>query len=693
MNTTSKYINLELQLLIEAINFDNLESIGQNLKDTKWSPPLSTDASHYKFEFNIDEDPCGSQTVPCYSVTMGKSGNGWSFAFQRKGTYESASATGGAKLQGTGADNPRIAGILYAYGKFIKEKSPREMRWMPTTTSRSHLYDRWMNSNLFPDRYVKIDEDKWVRRDVYDQEYVPTGYPKVPSDITMDSPARAKKEALKKMQDEARQNQEQIDRLQRERDQLARQQREEEEQRRREEARIENERRLNLALNDRDKNPESLAVDDIVRITPDEYQYFGYSSSYSSRNDGEVGKIQRIDLAENISSNNRNIPPDALLALVLFPDRQNALRNDFTSGSQKAMRLDQLRKETENEKTQRQETYNSIINQALKDPNKNPNSLKLNDEIIVSHKRYSDPDIGQRGKITEFILKNDDTVLAQITWSPESKEYLDNRYGDNAFAAHRSGMILKYLEKATPENIENLRRNVRNYEIEQQISRGRERIGRITLPVSSASFGQQATPLSQEILNHPANPDHVNIGDRIEIKNTRHTYFGRGGARRTNFKGTLINLRDLSNSPNKLYATIRFDNSERNLSFYVVNPRWTSEAGTSGDPYSPQLFRDSSDSRFTQRRQRNQERADILRTNSRGFNIGDNATVISGRNRGKSGKIVDLRVTGQNVIATIMPTEGTGQFTSNVNMLQSPEPRTESIHFKDYVWLWENDYC
>src|SRR5690606_22229828 len=92
-----------------------------------------------------------------------------------------------------------------AIGQYIDAKQPPQLTWSPVAKSRAgannpmareSVYFLWAAKNIFP-QYVPMSKRKWVRRDVYEQNYVSQGYPPVPKDVS--KPKRAAEEMLQQI--------------------------------------------------------------------------------------------------------------------------------------------------------------------------------------------------------------------------------------------------------------------------------------------------------------------------------------------------------------------------------------------------------------------------------------------------------------------------------------------------------------
>lgn len=174
-------------------------------KDGRWEPPLDKPSGSYSFYFNVPGDNCGTPAEPCYTVYIENTEYGASVSFARNDSIEDSNK---------GVANEVFMSVLKALSEFIDAKHPVELGWISVTktkinpitgeltnpNAREHIYEKWALRNLFPDRYVPIDSSNWVRRDIYDSNYVRSlGYPPVPKGVTGSSSLSQKKIAYNKM--------------------------------------------------------------------------------------------------------------------------------------------------------------------------------------------------------------------------------------------------------------------------------------------------------------------------------------------------------------------------------------------------------------------------------------------------------------------------------------------------------------
>lgn len=139
-----------------------------------------------QYGFDSEKDPCPRS--PCFRINFRKQGNDVvSVSFWPK--------SGGTTDRGKFAQYEIGNAVAYAVNDFVKTNNPIALSWFPvekTSTDRNpearkHIFATWMKRNMFP-KYVPADPRNpdyptlWVRRDVYDQEFTPHGYP-IPDEL------------------------------------------------------------------------------------------------------------------------------------------------------------------------------------------------------------------------------------------------------------------------------------------------------------------------------------------------------------------------------------------------------------------------------------------------------------------------------------------------------------------------------
>ena len=99
--------------------------------------------------------------------------------------------------------------VQYAIMEFIKQRNPDQLIWSPVKTKtvnpvtgritnpegRKEVYEIFAIKSLFP-LYVSVKANEWIRRDIYDRDYVSKGYPTIPVNMTTSSNSVEKKKLL-----------------------------------------------------------------------------------------------------------------------------------------------------------------------------------------------------------------------------------------------------------------------------------------------------------------------------------------------------------------------------------------------------------------------------------------------------------------------------------------------------------------
>jgi hypothetical protein len=152
------------------------------------------------FYFDVEGDDCSPKW--CYLVWFEElKSNSYEVEFKR-GSNNSKDERRGVGIKVIGA-------VFYAIGEFIKKNNPDYLIWSPSKTKtanpvtgiitnpegRRDAYDIFAIKCLFPS-YVSVKINQWMRRDIYEREYVPKGYPSIPENLTMESSPLEKKKFL-----------------------------------------------------------------------------------------------------------------------------------------------------------------------------------------------------------------------------------------------------------------------------------------------------------------------------------------------------------------------------------------------------------------------------------------------------------------------------------------------------------------
>jgi hypothetical protein len=459
------------------------------------------------------------------------------------------------------------------------------------------------------------------------------------------------------MKQKAQANQQQIALRQREIEEAEEARRQEGEQRRREEIRRQREEaqqrrleRLRQELEDPEKNPNGIQLDDIVYLQNPDYNDYDYANRV-----GKVGQFMHGDRYEGDSDN--------LSAEIQWSSSEDETIFD---GATKWFHVTRLKKETPEGKAERERIRQEKMATAISDPDQNPNGLQEGDDIITHMDNPHSPQHGLLGKLKQ-IKMNRHGIQALVDWDDSAKEVL----GRN----HDSPVRMELLKKATPEIVQQVRNARRQYDIDQEVERNRERHSRPVGPEVEQPEDLQA------VVNHPNNPLHLKPGDHIVYGGYVRGRNRWSSSGREPHKGYIVSMSISRWDAERVEAEIRLHGStaRRPISVWNIN----------------QLQRDDSPESQTilARQQQRQQRQDRLTGAASGHNIGDTVTVVSGIHRGKSGRIISFRMSGQNASAVIAQLEGVN-INVRISALQppanTPAPTAESFSFRDYLTYMES---
>jgi hypothetical protein len=98
--------------------------------------------------------------------------------------------------------------------EFIQKNNPYYLTWEPIITrtvnpvtgkvtnpeGRKSVYEIFAIKSLFP-LYVSVKLNEWIRKDIYDKQYVAKGFPSIPENLTTESSPLEKKKFLQNIRD------------------------------------------------------------------------------------------------------------------------------------------------------------------------------------------------------------------------------------------------------------------------------------------------------------------------------------------------------------------------------------------------------------------------------------------------------------------------------------------------------------
>jgi hypothetical protein len=165
-------------------------------KDGNWLSPS-------QYQFNVEGDNCGNEF--CYDVFFGGDSLKTTISFKRASKY---------KDERLGFGNQVFNGVQYAMMEFIQKNNPYYLTWEPIITrtvnpvtgkvtnpeGRKSVYEIFAIKSLFP-LYVSVKLNEWIRKDIYDKQYVAKGFPSIPENLTTESSPLEKKKFLQNIRD------------------------------------------------------------------------------------------------------------------------------------------------------------------------------------------------------------------------------------------------------------------------------------------------------------------------------------------------------------------------------------------------------------------------------------------------------------------------------------------------------------
>ena len=787
MNRFLDYVYEQNFFTVEDSAYFFIEATEQQIKDYKpkdgkW---VGLDSNRgATFFFNVEGDSCGTPQRPCYHVSISGDDHdpnyGVSIAFQRGSSY-------GESQQ----DVP--AGVLLAVQKaiydYVIERNPAAIRWSPVlkqsrppkkiddvgptgkpsfeddtppcpkdkdgnekcrtkeekfqlylqkwSQRRKQIYENLTKQALFPNRYVSMEENSWIRRDAYDKLYVPHGYPALPEGLTDESSPAEKTRALEKMREDKRANYASIRRqdLYTAVAEFSRKEREESDKKRRE-RKLE---KLKSFLEDEKQNPEKLKVGDVVELrvpadSIDDLERDDVTGAYWRNNTGLTryfkqqkslygfdlrGKVEDFEIRDRDGDADNSPDENSVLYAKLSTSNEDDIYDpDSFSGTRVVFPVRDLKNEpserASNIRTRKQETIDRLIG----DRSINPNGLRDGDEVVINSLDPRTRTFGMVGQIVGVIPVSDrlwnhqsgqyeveNTLQFKIKWDAEKSLFPDAKALAGGSPERKVSLKqdpFKHLVKLTPAVEEEMKvKKAETVGLDAAMA-ARQRMER-QLGRSETLQRRIAGNLerSRRLIDRADNPQRIKPGDQVRVVTAEEAESeglqgeigGEGGAGRdlAGRKGTVVDL---------------FTNYADNIGAYVQITRSTMERRI---PIS--LLRKEDESLIAQRQQRAERRVATRQRlmsgeTTGGRNLGDMATVASGPHAGKRGRIVSWRVSGNSTYANIetmvTPQNPTGgRIQVNVRLLQpvqaaapTEEPRTESANpfgFTNFI-RWRNSF-
>lgn len=661
-------------------------------KDGVWT-------SGNRYDFNVEGDD-GSDcymgnSQPIYSVTFGSGGDEItspvSIAFFR---------CGGIKDVGKGFQKPVFDAVQKAIYEYIKKNNPASLSWTPVGKSkrdpdakvknpeaRKYVYDLLSKRSLFPQKYVSLNIDQWIRRDLYDKYLVPQGFP--PITLTDKSSLKEKNTELEKLRNAARQDSDTFGKIY----QAANQHREFMQQ--------EYQEKLNSAMTDPEKNPQGLKVGDKVEFKIEENDFLaGKKSAEWLRNihwsafrpdQGIIykyGIIQDDKSLQNSEHRRRSGENSFLIVKVKF--FEDYLTNDSILYDFPIVDLYKINNFEERKQQQIDKT-----NEEIADPDNNPKQIKIGDKLILGDLNnppsYDSP--SQLAKLFGIVgeVKNIKKIRTYYGYSfnaeiainkddcltKKAKEVADIRSSLNIDIKSNEEHINLY----NAENVAKVKEHDRRQTDLQTVSSQRRRFERAAQRDEEMRRIQAAatTPEIQRLIDAPENPEKIKPGDRIKIKTNEETSqegLGWLNSRLAGRDAVVTNLQINWRGSIQVYFKIVRSTIESNLQINYVKKVVDETV----------LARHS---RAAARAEVRQRIASGEATGGR--NIGDRTTVTSGPHRGKSGIIMGWRQTGQYLYAKIRTFETEGhpveEIQVNVTNLSPVSPQGVSENVQRFIRL------
>lgn len=437
--------------------FDKDTFMNQEPENAKWEE----NGSSYRFYYSLPSDPqkiCAGD--PCYSVGF-EDGN---ISFRHEDSryadrWEKNLEIGkGDESIAKKISSEQINSILYAIGQYVTKVNPANLYWNPIAKSRSgaknteartKVYFLWAAKNIYP-KYVPITKSNWMRLDNFIQNY--KDYDGIPKESEIEKmPIKQFVAIMESLHAKIKQE------------------REEDNRRREAEREEQNRREAEEWLSNPNKNPQGLAVGDIVINKED-----NSSLPDEERRQGRLYKITNVNT-------NWEDWGGSISALIVPHHEEEEEQGQFAhqTSEERWVNIKKLHKASEENRNtrntltqaaiERRREAEALIAQSYTDPALNPNGIQVGELVFI--KNSSSLRFGNLGKVL--------SIHADTFNDYHYDQNADrNRYGHYGLYAkvlpqnddngNPSGVTsprdfaLKNLAKASPEN-----RRIRNYNFER----------------------------------------------------------------------------------------------------------------------------------------------------------------------------------------------------------------------------------
>lgn len=406
------------QLYLELFTPEEIDAFEP--EDGRWDHEPIENSPHdvFTYRFNVRSDPkkdCGytySEKRPCYHVSIKKSGyidfghwqTGVDDRFKNRDGVSGSDTVDADKEVKIGKDV--MYSVLKAIAEVVRKVHPDELYWMPISKQRSNalnsearekVYKLWATKALFPKHYVPLSSHKWIRRDIYDKDYVSLGLPALPEDV-------------KSPKDKSNLIDEILRKLPSVRHEIDRREQEAEERRRTEEAQ-------RLAANPR-YNPHGIQMDDEIII-------------HNGRYRGAMGKV--VGFYTNMG----------YLCARIHSDEAGNINKQVSD----------IVKATEEKRNQRSQEYEDFMQYH------NPEDLKVGDRVIVKD-RYNGDDFGKEGKVVRYDIRYAHEGEFRLVVQMDHDEYNEKNFSASSLlkATPHNKRIVQQLVQQYKQEIEDSQR-------------------------------------------------------------------------------------------------------------------------------------------------------------------------------------------------------------------------------------------